>query len=80
MARTGRPRKSLDLLSGSCREIAELRVRSGLGREAWAVRLGVHPQTVAAWETGQQPPAEPTLRLARILVGDQLLGRGGTKI
>lgn len=39
-------------------DIVELRQRSGLTREEFAVKLGVTLKTVADWETGKHSPSK----------------------
>lgn len=61
--------------------IRSLRERRGMTREALAERLGVHPGSIARWETGGSVPHAYTLeRMAEALGGDVgwlRTGRGG---
>ncbi len=51
-------------------EVKAIRKRLGLTQKELAAAIGVHPVTVATWESGRYRVPEPTARLLQHLARD----------
>lgn len=51
----------------SCKEIREIRIRTGMTQKVFAYYMGVSQKTVEAWEHGTSHPTGPVFRLLEML-------------
>lgn len=51
----------------SCKEIRDIRIKTGMTQRVFASYMGVSPKTVEAWERGATHPTGPVFRLLELL-------------